>query len=99
VYPVAPDKGWALQEMANALGVKSGVLYMGDSETDNSAFKASAISIGVIHDETPIQNLNCDYFVRFDDVPDFMNTLLTNNFMFNSDFPMISVNPHGMRRY
>jgi len=99
VYPVAPDKGWALQEMANELGVKSGVLYMGDSETDNSAFKASTVSIGVVHDETPLHDLNCDYFVRFDDVPDFMNALLVNDFMFDSHFSMISVNPHGMRRY
>jgi hydroxymethylpyrimidine pyrophosphatase-like HAD family hydrolase len=97
VYPVAPDKGWALQEMLNELSVKSGILYMGDSKTDNSAFKTASISIGVINDETRIQTLNCDYFVKFESVPYFLHTLLSNDLVFSSDFPMIKINPNHRR--
>jgi trehalose-6-phosphatase len=98
VYPVAPNKGRALQEMNNQLAVENGVLYLGDSETDNSAFEASAVSVGVVHDETPLETLKCNYLVKFDDVPDFLKTLLTSNLLFSSDFPMIKINPNLMRR-
>jgi hydroxymethylpyrimidine pyrophosphatase-like HAD family hydrolase len=97
VYPIAPDKGWALQEMLNELMVRDGVLYLGDSEMDNSAFKASSVSVGVVHDETPLRNLNSDYLVEFEQVPDFLNTLLANNLLFSSDFPMIKINPNRTR--
>jgi trehalose-6-phosphatase len=100
VYAVSPDKGRALQEMLNELEVKcGGVLYLGDSETDNPAFKASSIGIGVIHDETPLETLNCDYLLEFEDVPDFLNALLANNLLFSSDFPMIRTNRARMRRH
>jgi len=98
VYPVAPDKGWALQEMLTELAVKNGVLYLGDSEMDNSAFKASSVSIGVIHDETPLHSLDCDYLVKFEHIPDFLNALLVNNLLFSSDFSMIEINPNRMRK-
>ena len=97
VYPVAPDKGWALQEMLDELAVKNGILYMGDSETDNSAFRAASVSLGVIHDETSLRTLDCDYVVNFADVPSFLHTLLSNDLMFSSDFPMIKINPNRGR--
>jgi hypothetical protein len=99
VYPVAPDKGWALQEMLNELALRNGgVLYLGDSEMDNSAFKASNISLGVLHDETPLETLDCDYLVNFENIPDFLNALLANNLLFSSDFPMVKINPNRMGR-
>jgi len=93
VYPTAPNKGWALQEMIKELAVKNGVLYLGDSEIDNSAFRASSVSLGVIHDETPLRALDCDYLVKFERVPDFLDALLANDLLFSSDFPMIKINP------
>jgi len=98
VYPVPPDKGWALQETLNELAVKNGVLYLGDSEVDNAAFKTSSVSLGVIHNETPLETLDCDYLVEFACVPDFLNALLANNLLFSSDFPMIKINPNRMRK-
>ena len=98
VYPVSPDKGRALKETLNELAVKSGVLYLGDSEMDNPAFKASNISVGVIHDETPLKHLECDYLVKFENVPSFLKTLLDNNLQFSSDFPMIETNPSREKR-
>lgn len=99
VYPVVPDKGWALQEMLNELTVESGVLYLGDSQMDNSAFKSSNISVGVIHEETPVKALDCDYLVKYEDVPDFLNMLIANRLQFSSDFPMLKVNPNKMKKH
>jgi hypothetical protein len=98
VYPVVPDKGTALQEALSELAVKTGVLYLGDSEADNSAFKNSSVSIGVIHEKMISKNLECDYFVRYEDVALFLKTLIANNFQFSSDFPMIKANPNRSTR-
>jgi trehalose-phosphatase len=92
VYPVAPDKGEALREMLNELAVKNGVLYLGDSKTDNSAFRASNVSLGVVHNESPLRTLECDYLVRFESVPDFLHALVMNDLRFSPDFPMIKIN-------
>jgi trehalose-6-phosphatase len=99
VYPVAPDKGRALQDMLSELALRNcGVLYLGDSKIDNPAFRVSSVSVGVIHSETSVETLDCDYLVEFDCVPDFLNALLASNFLFSSDFPMIKTNHPGMRR-
>ena len=97
VYPVAPDKGEALRDMMNELAVTNGVLYLGDSATDNPAFRASNISLGVIHDESPLRSLDCDYLVKFELVPDFLHALVVNDLKFTPEFPMIKVNPNRRR--
>lgn len=97
VYPFAPDKGRALREMLDGLAVNSGVLYLGDSEMDNSAFEASSISVGVVHDETRSENLHCDYLLPFERVPDFLKALIANDLQFRSDFPMIKINPNRVK--
>lgn len=89
VYPEPPNKGRALKETLKKLGVKGGVLYIGDSEMDNTAFNSSDTSLGVIHGENDPNELACDYFVRFDDVGSFLKLLLANDFVFESDFSMI----------
>lgn len=99
VSPVSVDKGKALKDMLQELKLKNGILYIGDSEMDNPAFKMSDVSLGVIHEATPVQNLECDHFVRFDEIADFLNALLTNQLVFSSDFPMIETNPRKMRRH
>jgi trehalose-phosphatase len=98
VYPVSPDKGEALRDTMNELAVRNGVLYLGDSKTDNPAFRASNISLGVIHDESPIWALDCDYLVRFESVPDFLHALAINDLKFTPDFPMIKTNPNRRKK-
>lgn len=98
VYPFAPDKGRVLQNMLSELAVKAGVLYLGDSETDNSAFRISNVSIGVIHSETRLSSLECDYFVTFENVPIFLRSLVAHGLQFSSDFPMIDINSIGSVR-
>jgi trehalose-phosphatase len=98
IYPMAPDKGRALQEMLNELSVKNGVMYLGDSHMDNSAFRNSNVSIGIVHDESQPNSLDCDYIVRYEDVPAFLQMLIGRNYRFNADFPMIKKNVSSLRR-
>ena len=85
VFPCAISKGKALMELKAKLGLHDGILYMGDSKVDNSAFKMADLSICVIHAETP-KDLSCAYFVKFEDVPIFLNNLLENDMRFNPSF-------------
>ena len=88
VFPCRVDKGDALLLLKEKLGLRNGVLYMGDSILDNPAFELADVSLGVIHAETSTC-LTCDYFVRFEDVADFLSTLLQNDFVFSPDLSSI----------
>ena len=84
VFPCPIDKGQALLDLKQRFGLSSGILYLGDSVVDNSAFKAADIAVGVVHEGTS-DGLVCDYFVRFADVHVFLEELLKNKFRFNPD--------------
>ncbi len=62
---------------------------MGDSAIDNLAFRLADLAVGVMHAETSAC-LDCDYFVKFEDVAHFLRTLLENNFIFNPDSRVIT---------
>jgi hypothetical protein len=51
-----------------------------------------------VNDETPLDALDCDYFVKFENVPHFLRTLIKNGLQFSSDFPMIKTNPNRTKR-
>lgn len=96
VYPSSVDKGRALRNVLFELNLeREGVMYMGDSELDNSAFKEANVSLGVVQEEDSNQDLFCDYFVEFSEVGTFLKTLLRNRLIFSSNFPMIKRNPRG----
>ncbi|HMK94757.1 MAG TPA: HAD hydrolase family protein [Candidatus Limnocylindrales bacterium] len=88
VFPCAVNKGKALLDLKQKLGVLNSVMYMGDSEVDNSAFKLAEVAVGVTHAETP-KNLACEYFVGFGDLAYFLQCLLENRFLFDPNFPMV----------
>jgi HAD superfamily hydrolase (TIGR01484 family) len=88
VFPCPINKGKALVQLKKKLGLHDGVLYMGDSTVDNSAFEMADFAVGVIHAETP-DNLSCVYFVKFEDVDAFLKSLLENGFNFSPDLPML----------
>jgi HAD superfamily hydrolase (TIGR01484 family) len=98
VYPAPVDKGKAVTEILEELKLKTGVMYLGDSEMDNPAFEISDISLAVIQDETPLKSLTSDYFVRFEEVANFLNALLENRLLFNSTYSMIETNPWKKRK-
>jgi len=88
VYPCSIDKGKALTELKGSFDLINGVMYMGDSKVDNPAFKVADIGIGVLHGESPSE-LDCDYYVRFEDVASLLQHLLENNLVFSATFPEI----------
>jgi hydroxymethylpyrimidine pyrophosphatase-like HAD family hydrolase len=98
LYPMLVDKGAALADLLKEMGVTNDVLYMGDSEADNPAFERSSISVGVIHEETFLRRLTCDFYVKFGNVTVFLRHLLENNLVFEPNFPMIEINVEKMRK-
>lgn len=88
VFPCAVDKGKAVLDLKDKLGVTDSFMFMGDSPVDNTAFELADIAVGVLHAET-LKNLACDYLVRFEDIAGFFRCLLENDFLFDPNFPMI----------
>ena len=82
VYPSPVDKGKALSELKNHFGLTDGVLYLGDSATDNPAFRKANIAVGIIHGESS-DHLDCDFTIPFDKLSDFLERLLRNGLVFN----------------
>lgn len=59
------------------------ILYLGDSENDNPAFRKADVSIGVKSDERLNPKLDCQYSIRFNQLPKFLISLLKNDFNFS----------------
>jgi hydroxymethylpyrimidine pyrophosphatase-like HAD family hydrolase len=59
------------------------ILYLGDSENDNPAFRKADISIGVRSDERLNPKLDCQYLINFSQLPKFLRNLLKNDFNFS----------------
>lgn len=90
VYPCPIDKGKALVELKQNLGVSGAIMYMGDSKVDNPAFNIAEFSVGVLHEETHA-NLTCRYYVKYESVASLLHHLKENNMVFSQDFPEISL--------
>lgn len=92
VYIAKPDKGKALQKLKKELKINDKILYLGDSENDNSAFEKSDISIGIVHKEVkPI--LNCQYLLRYEKLNVFLKELVQNNLEFDPNLFQLDNNP------
>ncbi|MBM3898393.1 MAG: HAD-IIB family hydrolase [Thaumarchaeota archaeon] len=83
VYPIKVDKGTALARVKNELGLNGPIMYLGDSEFDNPAFKLADISIGIVHKEMN-PNLLSRYQMEFSKLETFFSRLLTANFDFRT---------------
>ena len=59
------------------------ILYLGDSENDNPAFRKADVSIGVNSDERLNPKLDCQYLINFSQLPKFLMNLLKNDFNFS----------------
>jgi HAD superfamily hydrolase (TIGR01484 family) len=88
VYAVKCDKGMGFDCIIEELSFHStqgSILYLGDSENDNPAFEKAGISVGVISDERlDSGQLKCDYLVKYDQLPDFLELLMDNDFVFST---------------
>jgi HAD superfamily hydrolase (TIGR01484 family) len=59
------------------------ILYLGDSENDNPAFRKADLSIGVKSDERLNPKLDCQYLIDFSQLPNFLIKLSKNKFNFS----------------
>ena len=87
IYGVECNKGLAFNGILSHLekNKKAGtnVMYLGDSENDNPAFKKSDISIGIRSDTRLNPLLDCKYMLDFKQLPIFLRGLMDNNFIFS----------------
>lgn len=88
VFPCSIDKGIALLSLKNKLGLLDGILYLGDSVTDNAAFEEADIAVGVLHLETP-GNLTCEYYVKSEELNVFLESILQSDFCFDVEWSVI----------
>jgi trehalose-6-phosphatase len=86
-YACPCSKAMAYDSIANMLQFTNdnNVLYLGDSENDNSAFKKADISIGIRSDNRINTNLECKYYIGYENLALFLNRLTNNNFNFKED--------------
>jgi trehalose-6-phosphatase len=61
------------------------VLYLGDSENDNPAFRKAGVSIGVRSDNRIIPELECQHLIKFDRLARFLCQLKDNHLRFNEE--------------
>ncbi len=62
---------------------KGKILYLGDSENDNSVFKKADISIGINSDARLKPSLKCKYLMEFENLSFFLKNLKNNHFEFS----------------
>jgi HAD superfamily hydrolase (TIGR01484 family) len=89
VYGVECDKGLAFDSVLSHLEEKKegriNVIYFGDSENDNPAFRKSDISIGIRSDTRLNPLLDCKYMIDFRQLPMFLRGLMDNNYIFSEE--------------
>jgi hydroxymethylpyrimidine pyrophosphatase-like HAD family hydrolase len=88
VYAVYCDKGMAFDLIASSIlnpedNGEMSILYLGDSENDNSAFKRASVSIGITSDKRLTPKLDCQYLIEFKQLSDFLKHLEENKYIFS----------------
>jgi hydroxymethylpyrimidine pyrophosphatase-like HAD family hydrolase len=91
-YSIRCDKGLAfdttiseLKSFNNNKVQNMNILYLGDSENDNPAFKRADISIGVRSDKRLNPKLTCQYLVEFNQLSIFLKRLKDNDYVFSDE--------------
>jgi hypothetical protein len=95
LYAVKCDKGLAFDysfkrntnnhTLSDSVTNTGKILYLGDSENDNSAFRRSDISIGISSDKRLNPKLACKYNIQFKYLFIFLNRLLENDMIFSEN--------------
>jgi HAD superfamily hydrolase (TIGR01484 family) len=89
VYGTNCDKGLAIDNILSYFEKKdrrgTKIMYLGDSENDNPAFRKSDISIGIRSDERLNPNLDCKYMIDFYQLPSFLKRLIDNGLVFSEE--------------
>jgi hydroxymethylpyrimidine pyrophosphatase-like HAD family hydrolase len=84
VHTTACDKGLGFDQIVAGLDrdyAKGAILYLGDSENDNPAFRKADISIGVYSNRRD-SKLDCQYAIDYHHLSQFLRRLRDNDFGF-----------------
>ncbi len=84
IYSMHLDKGQAIDAISHMLNLskEQKVLYLGDSENDNPAFRKADLSIGIRSDERVKTKLDSDYLIQFNELTPFLQKLYAEDFVF-----------------
>jgi hypothetical protein len=74
-----------ISELRNISADDKGVLYLGDSENDNPAFRKAGISIGIRSDPRLKPRLDCSYFLDYEQLTSFLVKLRNNGYLFSDE--------------
>jgi trehalose-6-phosphatase len=85
VYATKCDKGLGFDRVASELGHPGAILYLGDSENDNPAFRKAEISVGVRSDERLKPKLDSRYNINYDRLAVFLRLLKDSDFRFSDN--------------
>jgi hydroxymethylpyrimidine pyrophosphatase-like HAD family hydrolase len=93
MYGVECNKGLAFDSVLSQLKQEeiTNVIYLGDSENDNPAFRKSDISIGICSDARINPMLDCKYMLDLNQLSFFLRGLMDNDFIFSEDLLPIQV--------
>jgi hypothetical protein len=88
VYAVYCDKGMAFDLIATSNlnpedNGELSILYLGDSEKDNPAFRKASIFVGITSDKRLTPKLDCQYLIEFKQLSDFLKRLEENKCIFS----------------
>jgi HAD superfamily hydrolase (TIGR01484 family) len=88
IYATKCDKGVGFRYVLSELKMQHDgqIMYLGDSENDNPAFRMADISIGVSSDpRLKSASLECDFMVEYDRLASFMQSILRNDVTLSSE--------------
>jgi hydroxymethylpyrimidine pyrophosphatase-like HAD family hydrolase len=98
IYALYCDKGMAFDFVTSKiLNIKSngyggarvgGILYLGDSENDNPAFRKAAVSMGIISDKRLTPKLDCQYSIDFNNLSNLLEHIVKAEFVFSEGLLM-----------
>jgi hydroxymethylpyrimidine pyrophosphatase-like HAD family hydrolase len=91
VYSTNCDKGLAFDNVISRIRYvgnnnEGNILYLGDSENDNPAFRRADVSIGIKSDERLNPKLECEYSINYSELSPFLKRLQNNEFIFSNSF-------------
>ena len=86
IYSIPCNKGNVVTEIRKLLnlGSNKNILYLGDSENDNPAFRKADLSINIKSDERINTKLDSHYSLEFNELSYFLIKLYKENFNFTS---------------
>jgi HAD superfamily hydrolase (TIGR01484 family) len=86
IYSIDCNKGNVVAEVRRLLNldINKNILYLGDSENDNPAFRKADLSINIKSDERLNTKLDSHYSLEFNELSYFLIKLYKENFHFTS---------------